>query len=134
MGRKILAVVVGLVAAFAVIGIVAMIGTLVIAPPGPEIRNDPAKLREFISNPPVAAYVATLVGYFLGSFAGGYIVTKMSVRESPGIQLPLLIGVILTIGGILIFFVLLPGQPVWLAAASLVMYIPITLLGHKLAR
>lgn len=134
MGRKILAVVVGLIAAFAVIMIVQMLNSLVVPPPGSDVMNDPARLREFLSTLPMTAYVVVLVGYFLGSFTGGYMVTNMSRRESPGVSLPLLIGLILMIGGILNFFVLLPGQPLWFVALSLLIFVPITLLGHKLAK
>ena len=82
---------------------------------------------------PLTANIVALAGYFLGSFAGGYMVTKLSRRESPGMSLPLLIGVILTIGGVLNFFVLLPGKPIWFTIAGIVIFIPVTLLGHKLA-
>lgn len=134
MGRKILALIVGLIAAFAVMMIVEMINSLVVMPPGPEIMKDPAKLREFMGSLPLTAYIVVLVGYFLGSFIGGYIVTKMSRRESPGLTLPLIIGAILTLGGIVNFFVMLPGQPVWFIALAFLIYIPVTLLGHRLAR
>ncbi len=133
MGRKILAVVVALIAAFAVIMMVQMLNSFLVMPPPSEVMNDPAKLREFMSSLPTRAYVIVLIGYFLGSFTGGYIVTNMSRRESPGLSLPLLIGVILMIGGLLNFFVMLPGQPIWFIGLSLVIFIPVTLLGSKLA-
>ena len=94
MGRKILAVVVALIAAFAVIMIVEMCNSLVVMPPGPEIVNDPVRLREFMTNLPTLAYIVVLVGYVLGSFTGGYIVRTMSRRESPGISLAILVGVV----------------------------------------
>ncbi len=134
MGRKILALIVGLIAAFAVMMIVEMLNSLVVMPPGPEIMKDPAKLKEFMADLPMKAYIVVLIGYFLGSFFGGYIVTKMSRRESPGITMPLIIGSILTIGGILNFFVMLPGQPVWFIAMAFLIYIPVTLLGHRFAK
>ncbi len=134
MGRKILAVIVALIAAFAVISIVQILNSLVVPPPDADVMNDPARLREFMATLPMTAYVVVLVGYFLGSFTGGYIVTKMSRRESSGSSLALLVGAILMMAGILNFFVLLPGQPIWFVLLSLLIYIPITLLGHKLAK
>ncbi|MEO7660565.1 MAG: hypothetical protein ABIV48_13200, partial [Pyrinomonadaceae bacterium] len=89
---------------------------------------------EFMSSLPLTAYVVVLVGYFLGSFAGGYIVTKMTMREGPGVALPIFIGVILTLIGIVNFFVMLPGQPVWFTTVALLTFIPVALLGHKMAR
>jgi len=112
MGRKVLAVVVALIAALAVITIVKMLKTLTVG---------------------LTMDVVALVGYFLGSFAGGYIVKNLSRRESPGMALPLLIGAILTVGGLWNFFFRMPGQPMWLIALSLVTFIPVTLLGAKLA-
>jgi hypothetical protein len=133
MGRKVLAVVVALIAAFAVIMIVEMLNSFLVMPPSTEVMNDPAKLRDFMSSLPTRVYVIVLIGYFLGSFMGGYIVTNMSRRESPGLSLPLLIGGILMIGGLLNFFVMLPGQPMWFIGLSLLIFIPVTLLGSKLA-
>lgn len=133
MGRIVLAVIVAMIAALAVIMIVQMLNTLVAPPPTAEVINDPAKMRDFIANLPVQAFVVVLVGYFLGSFAGGFIVRNMSRRESPGMTLPILIGAILTVGGILNFFVMMPGQPVWFVILSLLTFIPVSMLGAKFA-
>jgi len=132
MGRKILAIIVALIAAFAVIAIVQMLGTLVNTPPSGDVMNDPARLREYMAGLPTSAFVMVLVSYFLGAFTGGYIVKKMSRRESPGLGLPMVIGILLTLAGVL-NFVTLPGQPLWFAAIALLTFIPVTLLGSKIA-
>ncbi len=132
MGRKILAVVVAFIAATAVIMIVEMLNTLVIAPPSAEVMADPAKLREYMANGPVIGYVVVLVGYFLGAFAGGFIVKNMSRRESPGMTLPILIGAVLTAAGIL-NYVMLPGQPMWFLILGLLIFIPVSMFGAKFA-
>lgn len=134
MGRKILAVVVALIVAFAVIMIVQMANSVVVSPPSADVMRDPVRLREFLRTLPMTAYVVVLLGYVLGAFAGGFIVTKMSRRESPGIALPIVIGAILEIGAILNFFVMLPGQPIWFIVVSLLIMIPASLLGHRFAR
>jgi hypothetical protein len=133
MGRKILAVIVAMIIAIAIVMIVEMINSSIIMPPSDAVMKDPAALRAFMANGPVTAYVVVLIGYILASFAGGFIVTKMSRRESPGLTLPLVIGVLLTIAEIA-NLILLPGQPIWFAALSLVTFIPLSLLGHRLAR
>lgn len=133
MGRIILAVVAALIAAFAVIMIVEMINTLVVPMPGSEITGDPAKLKVFMTTLPTTSYVVVLVGYFLGSFAGGFIVKNLSRRESPGMTLPILIGGILTAGAVLNFFVLLPGQPLWFVILGLLIFVPVSMLGAKFA-
>ena len=134
MGRKILAVVVGLIVAWAIIMIFQMANSVVVRPPTMDVMNDPAGMREFWNTVPTTGYIVVLLGYILGAFGGGFIVTKMSRRESPGNTLPILIGVLLVIAGILNFFVLLPGQPMWFAALSLILFIPMSLLGHRFAR
>lgn len=133
MGRKILAVIVALIVAIAIMMIVEMINSMVIASPSADIMKDPAKLGEYMANGPIKAYVIVLIGYLLASFAGGFIVTKMSRRESPGMTLPIIIGMIL-----MLFMVanilMLPGQPIWFIALALITFIPLSLLGHRFAR
>lgn len=133
MGRKILAVVVALIVATAIMIIVEMLNSLQLKPPGNDVLNDPAKLREYMANGPAMAYVVVLIGYVLASFAGGFIVTKMSRQVSSGTTLPLVVGGILTVAGIL-NYVMLPGQPVWFLVLSLLTFIPLTLIGHRFAR
>ncbi len=133
MGRKILALVVAMIVAFAVMMIVEMLNSLQLAPPSAEIMKDPAKLAEYMANGPVRAYVVVLVGYILASFAGGFIVTKMSRQVSTGVVLPIIVGALLMIGGI-VNFVMLPGQPVWFMAAAMVTFIPLSLVGYRFAR
>lgn len=134
MGRRILAFIVAMIVAMGVIMIVQMLNTTIVSPPSDEVMNDPARLREFMATLPTTAYVVVLIGYMLGAFAGGFIVTKMSRQVGGGQTLAILIGVLLIVGGILNFFVMLPGQPAWFIAVSLLCYIPMALLGHRLAR
>jgi MFS family permease len=134
MGRKILAVIVAMIVAFAVITIVQMLNTLMVPPPSSDVMSDPAKMREFMASMPASAYAMVLIGYVLGAFAGGFIVTKMGRQVSTGVTLAIVVGVLLMVGGVLNFFVLLPGQPVWFVAASMLCYVPISLLGHRFAR
>lgn len=134
MGRKILAVVVALIAALAIMMVIQMLNSILVQPPSADVMGDPAKLKEFMAGLPSTAYLVVLISYVLASFAGGFIVTKMSRQVSSGPTLAIIIGAMLTIGGILNFFVMLPGQPMWFIAASLISYIPIALLGYRLAR
>ncbi|MEQ1923351.1 MAG: hypothetical protein ABL952_12665 [Pyrinomonadaceae bacterium] len=133
MGRKILAVVVALIVSFGIIMIVEMINSLVVMPPSAEIMEDSVRLRDFMANVPPLGYVIVLIGYFIASFAGGFIVTKMGRQVSNGLTLPVIIGIILTLGMIGNIF-LLPGQPIWFIIIGLLMFIPVSLFGHRLAR
>ncbi len=133
MGRKILAVIVAMVVAVAIFMIVQMINSMVVAPPSDAVMKDPAALREFMANGPVKAYIIVLIGYLIGSFAGGFIVTKMSRRESPGLTLPIIVGALLSLG-MVANILFLPGQPIWFVVASLIVFIPMSLFGHRFAR
>ena len=133
MGRKILAVIVAMIVAIAIMMIVEMINSTVVMPPNADVMKDPAALREFMANGPVRAYVIVLVGYLIASFAGGFIVTKLSRRESPGLALPIIVGVLLTLG-MFANIAMLPGQPLWFIIVALVIFIPVTLAGHRFAR
>ena len=134
MGRKILAVVVALIVAWAIIMIFEMGNSAVVRPLTLDEMNDPAKLREFWNNAPTTSFVVVLLGYIVGAFGGGFIVTKMARQVSPGNTLSILVGVILMIGALLNFFVILPGQPMWFVAIALVVFIPMSLLGYRFAR
>ena len=133
MGRKILSIVVALIVSFGIILIVEMVNRLVVIPPSAEIMEDSVRLRDFMANVPPLGYVIVLVGYFLASFAGGFIVTKMSRQVSQGITLPMIVGAILTLYSIA-WIILVPGQPMWFIIIAILMSIPVTLFGHRLAR
>lgn len=133
MGRKILAVIVAMIVAIAIMMVVEMGNSLVIMPPSADVMKDPAALREFMANGPAKAYIIVLIGYILAAFAGGFIVTKMSRRESPGTMLPIIVGALLELG-MIANIVMLPGQPIWFIIAGLIVFIPFSLLGHRFAR
>ena len=133
MGRKILAVIVALIVAVAIIALIQMLNSTMAAPMTAEIMSDSTRMRDYMANLPTSAYVVVLIGYVLGSFGGGFIVTKMSRQVSSGIGLPMIIAVLLLISGIL-NVALVPGQPIWFIILTLLIFIPFTLIGHRLAR
>jgi hypothetical protein len=134
MGRKILGVIVALILAGAIFLIFQMIATM-IPPFAPKNLGymSAEERASYFGSMPAGAYVTTLIGYFIGSIGGGWIVTKIS-KQRASFTLPLIVGVILTIGGIINFFIILPGQPLWFVAISMISYIPLSLFGHRLAR
>ena len=134
MGRKILALVVAWIVAVAIIMIGQMFMGAIWAAPSPTIREDPEAMRAYIEGLPTQAFVVLAIVYAVASFAGGFIVTKMSRREMPGMTFPLIIGTLLLIGGILNFFVFVPYHPPWVTAACLLIFLPATLIGHRFAR
>ena len=133
MGRKILAVVVALIVATAIMMIIEMGNSIVIMPPSADVMKDPATLCDFMANGPAKAYIIVLIGYILASFVGGFVVTKMSRQVSRGLALPLIVGALLTLG-MVGNIMMLPCQPLWFVVAGLVIFIPVTLIGHRFAR
>ena len=133
MGRKILAVIVAMITATGIILIVAMVATRLWSTPNNLEYMSRAEASTYFSSRPLESYVVMLIGYVMGAFFAGFIVTKMSRRESPGKTLPVVVGVLLLLG-MLATVALLPGQPIWFVIASLVAFIPFSLLGHRFAR
>ena len=132
MGRMILAVFVALIVAIAIMMLIEMGNSMIVMPPSQEVMKDPAALCDYMRNGPAKAYIVVLIGYFLAAFAAGFIVTKMSRRESPGLMLPVIVGVVLTLSAIG-NMVMLPCQPVWFEIIALIIFLPITLIGHRFA-
>jgi len=134
MGRKVMAVVAALLAAWAVFMVCEMIGTRIGGAPDFLASMTREEMVSYFASRPTLSYVTVLIGYLIGSFLGGFIVTKMSRREGASWNLSILVGVILTIGAFLNFFVTLPGQPVWFIFASLICFLPLALIGYRFAR
>lgn len=134
MGRRILAVIVAMVAAMGVIMIGEMLTASIAPHPSAADMNDLASMRTFYASLPTEVYVMTLFTHILAAFAGGFIVTKMSRQVGGSQMLAIIIGGVLTLAGLVNFFVVLPNQPVWFVIASLLCYIPLALLGHRMAR
>ncbi|SRR5258706_259393 len=132
MGRKILAVVVAMIAAVAIIWVSFMIATLV----APNTPNYSAYVGEkdlaaYMATYPTSAFVAVAIGYAVAAFAGGFISTKIGRRWSPGMSLALVVGILLTAGSLLISLVW--PQPTRFVLISLVIFIPASLIGYRLA-
>lgn len=132
MGRIILAVAVALLVAFAIIGVAYMLTAYVVPPPSSEVLKDPAATRHYMMSAPPMSYIMMVIGWIVAAFAAGFVVTKMSRRESPGITLPIVAGGVLTLAAIVVF-VMLP-HPTWYVIVGLLVFIPFSLFAHRLAR
>jgi hypothetical protein len=133
MVRKVLAVIVALITAWGIILIVEMVASRFWTTPNNLEYMSRDDMAAYFSKLPPTAYLIVLAGYLIAAFFGGFIVTKMSRRESPGLTLPVVIGIILTLGGIL-NFVSFPGQPIWFVMVGVLIFIPMSLIGHRFAR
>lgn len=133
MGRKIAGTIAGLIAAFITISLSQLAMALVMKPPTLEMMQDPARMRAFVESMPAIAYLILAAGYALGSLVGGFVAGKIAGGATNGFLPALIIGVLLTLMGIVNFFFSMPGSPIWAIVLCLAMYIPFALLGNKLA-
>jgi hypothetical protein len=134
MGRRILAVVVALIVANAIFLIGLMIATMFapFAPKNFEYMSGQEKAAYFGSMP-IGAYLTELAAYIIGSIAAGWVVANVS-KGGRSMTLPLVVGVVLTLGAIVTLFITIPGQPMWVIIVSLLIFIPFTLIGRTFAR
>ena len=132
MGRKFMAVVVAMILAVAIIWLSYIIGTMV-APNTPNNSEYLATQERaaYMQTLPVSSFVTFAIGYALAAFAGGFISTKMGRRWSSGMSLALVVGLLLTAGSIAISQWW--PQPTWFVLVSVLIFVPISLLGYKLA-
>ena len=135
MGRKILAVIVAMIAATAIIWIFEMISTMA-APTYPANAGHMSaeEWQAYMKTLPTLSFAIILIGYVVAAFAGGFVAYKMGRRWSQGPALSIIVGVLLLLGAVASFFFMLPGQPVWFVAASLISYIPAALVGYRVAK
>lgn len=133
MLRRISGAVVGLVAAFVTISVSQLAMALVMKPPTLEMMQDPAAMRAFVESMPASAYIILALGYALGSLVGGFVAGKIAGGSTAGFVPAIAIGVLLTLLGVINFFVTMPGSPAWAIVLCLVTYLPFAALGNRLA-
>ncbi|HEX6124075.1 MAG TPA: hypothetical protein VFZ23_01760 [Pyrinomonadaceae bacterium] len=133
MGRKIAGTILGLIAAFVTISVSQLAMALVMKPPTFEMMQDPVAMRAFVEAMPPWAYLILALGYAIGSLVGGFVAGKTAGGSNNGFLPALIIGIFLTLMGVINFFVSMPGSPIWAIALCLVTYIPFSLLGNKLS-
>src|SRR6266700_7523904 len=132
MGRKFMAVLVAMITAVAIIWVGWMVSTMAAfnTPKNLEYATT-QDVRNYAQSVPVMTWAIALVTYAVAAFAGGFISTKMGRRWSEGMSLALVVGGLLTLGSLMTIFVW--PQPFWVVIASLVVFIPASLIGYRLA-
>jgi len=128
MIKRILAVVLGLVAAVVTIMIVEGIGHS-IYPMEAVDMNDLNAMKAFMANIPTGAIVLVLVGWIVGAFAGGLVASL--VEKTTAFRNSIVIGVVLLILSI-INLITIPS-PIWMWIGAIVLIIPFAIAGNKLA-
>jgi hypothetical protein len=129
--RSILAVIAGFVAASVVMMIVETANGRFFYPElgkRAEGLTDRQEIKAIMASAPVGALVVVLIGWALGSVAGGYVATLIS-RKSPGAQ-ALVLGALLTLAGVANNLMLPP--PFWFWIATFAVFLPATYFGARL--
>ena len=128
MKRNILSVVVGLATAIITFLIAETInGNLHPAPTTLDYKNTIA-VRAFYENQPISIWLLVLAGWVIGSLLCGFLIKLISKSDNK--KLPIIAGCILTLSAVANFFSL--PHPTWFIVVGLLVFIPSTLLGHKL--
>ena len=127
MMRNILSVIVGLIASFFVIEVIEIIGYKIYPPTTNLNFNNPDSFREYVSNAPNIIFILVILGYALGSLAGGFVasviasVNKMTKAIAVG-------GVLMGLGLFNLFNI---PHPTWVIISALIVFIPFAYFGGE---
>ena len=127
MIRKILSVIAGLITANVVFLIVEAINHSLYPFPKNLDFKDTLAVQSFYESQPITIWFLVLIGWFVGSFLGGFVIKLISKNENK--TLPIIAGVVLTLSAIANFY-LIP-HPTWFIVVGLLVFIPSVLIGHK---
>ena len=130
MLRKIISVVVGLMAAMLVISIVESLNTKLYPLPKDIDIADREAMQTYISSLPTTALIIVLAGYVLGSFVCGLLIRIISKSDD---KIPVyLAGLGLTTAGSVNAFSF--THPWWFMVLSVIIFIPVALYSFTMIR
>jgi hypothetical protein len=86
-------------------------------------------VRKILAEAPAGALLVVVFGWMLGSFAGGFVTTRIARRR--GVVPALVLGGLLTLAGIANNLMLPP--PAWFWILSLIVFLPMAYLGARIA-
>ncbi len=127
MLRNIISVVVGLIASFLVIEAIEIIGYKLYPPTTSLNFNNPEAFKEYISSAPNSIFLLVILGYALGSLAGGFVasVIASTKKSSKAIAVG---GILMGLGLFNLFNI---PHPVWVIISALVVFLPFAFIGGK---
>lgn len=128
MGRKILAVIAGLVAAALMVGLVQKLGHLIYPLPAGADANDPETFKNYVENAPFLAVFFVIIAYAAGALAGGFVATKIA-RDSSRAP-AFIVGSIMLLFSIYIMSII--PSPIWFWILGVAAW-GLVLVGYRLA-
>jgi len=130
MGRTILGMLVGVAVMVLVILGVEMVGHHFYPPPAGLDPMDPAHeaaFAQFVAEMPVAGKATVVLAWALGAFVGGLVAARVAVHQRAAAVFVALV----VMSGVMAMIRAVP-HPGWMAAAGLVLPIPLALLAAQL--
>ena len=126
--RGIAAVVLGVIAAFAIIAVVEIVNALVFLPRDLD-WNDRAAMMETVKSLPPLAFVVVLMGWALGTFCGAWVTARVMPvgKMAFGLALGVLF-MVMAVVNMLSF-----PHPVGMWGVGLAEFLPVAYLGARLA-
>jgi len=128
MIRKILAVIGGLVAGAIVVSLVEMLSSSFYPLPDGVNMGDYAAMIEHAKNAPLISKIIVIVGWGLAAIAAGAIATLIA-RNGKNIYAVICAVIFLAFS---VFNMFMIPSPVWFWILGTVVWIPLSLLGHKI--
>lgn len=128
MKRSVLSVIAGLITAVITFVIVEKVNDLLHPfPANFDFKNSEA-VADYFGSQPLLYWMMVLLGYILGSLLCGFFIKYIKKEDKK--KLPIIAGSILTLSAVS-NFMLIP-HPTWFIVLALIIFIPVTLLGHSL--
>lgn len=127
MGKKILAVLSGIIVAVATMFLFEGINSNFFPLPKDVNLNDPEVVKNLFLNLPATAFILVIMGWFFGAFLGGFTVKYLSKEEKP--TLAWILGGALTLSSIA--NVMMLPHPIWVTVIAVVIFIPAAYWGFN---
>ena len=130
MGRMLLGAVLGLVVAFVTIMCIEFVGHQVYPPPAGLDPRSTADMATLIGGMPVGALLFVVAAWVVGAFDGGFVAALVARDQRP--RLAAILPALLVVAGVVAMILQMPGHPLWMAVAGLLLPVPAALAGAAL--
>ncbi len=128
MGRRILAVIAGIVTAFILVMLIEWLGHLVVPPPEGLDPTDPESIRAMMDQISPLSLIMVAIAWACAAFGGAWVAGKIG---GPPSRIPALIVGGLLVAASIMNLIMIP-HPIWFWVVGLVPQLPLALLGGKL--
>ncbi|QOW09638.1 hypothetical protein Q73A0000_04280 [Kaistella flava (ex Peng et al. 2021)] len=128
MIRKILALLVGIIATSVVVGLVQQLGHYLFPLPVGTDPNDPEAIKKYVETAPFMAIFFVIISYSVGAFTGGFVSTKIANNGKK--IYAIIIGILFLMTSI--YMMIIIPSPIWFWILGIAVW-TLVLVGYKLA-